>query len=162
MTSQKLIESLVGLFIVAAALALLILAFKVSGLTSFFPYNSYYVTAYFDEIGQLKIRAPVKIAGVQIGEVKKIMLDPDTFKAKVTLRINAEYKNIPDDSSASIMTSGLLGDNYIAITPMYGAVFLKRGSQIQYTQPAIILEKLIGQLLYKLGNIGKESENEKP
>ncbi|OGT45117.1 MAG: outer membrane lipid asymmetry maintenance protein MlaD [Gammaproteobacteria bacterium RIFCSPHIGHO2_12_FULL_41_20] len=162
MISQRFIESIVGLFVLIAMLALLVLAFKVSGLTSFFPGKGFTVTAYFDDAGQLKIRAPVKIAGVQIGEVKRIELDPVTFKAIVTMRIYKKYNDIPDDSSASIMTAGLLGDNYITITPMYSQAFLAQGSQIQYTQPAIILEKLIGQFIYKLGNTDKEEQHEKP
>ncbi|OGT53348.1 MAG: outer membrane lipid asymmetry maintenance protein MlaD [Gammaproteobacteria bacterium RIFCSPHIGHO2_12_FULL_42_13] len=161
MMSQKMVEGLVGVFVLAAILALLVLALKVSGLTSFFPGEGFMVTAYFDEAGQLKVRAPVKVAGVQVGEVKSVELDPTTFRALVKMQINKKYNDIPDDSSASIMTAGLLGDNYIAITPMYSKTALANGSQIQYTQPAIILEKLIGQLIYKIGNSGKEEQHEK-
>lgn len=160
--SNKVAESLVGLFLLFAIFALAMLAFKVSGLTNFFPNKGYLVTASFDDAGQLKIRAPVKIAGVRIGEVKSVALDPTTFKAVVHMQIDAEFNDIPDDSSASIMTAGLLGDNYIAITPMYGKTVLKNGSQLEYTQPALILEKLIGQLIYKLGNSGKEEEHANP
>lgn len=152
MVSQRVIETSVGLFLLAAIVALLILAFKISGLTSFFQTDGYQVTATFDEIGQLKVRAPVKIGGVTVGEVTAIRLDPSEYRAIVNMRINAKVNNIPEDSSASILTAGLLGDNYIAITPMYSAQFLKNGSQIQETHAAMILEKLIGQLIFKLSN----------
>src|SRR3990167_8904299 len=158
MLSQRLIESLVGLFLLFAMIALTALALKVSGLTSLFPSKSYTVTAAFDDIGGLKRRSPIKMGGVQIGEVSDIQLDPLTFKAIVKLRIEEKYNNIPDDSSAGIFTAGLLGDNYIAITPMYNKTFLKEGSQIQLTRSAMVLEKLIGQFIYKLGNSDKNSD----
>lgn len=152
MLSQRLVETLVGLFLLFALTALTVLAFKVSGLTSLFPTDSYMVTAKFDDIGGLKIRSPVKIGGVQIGEVSEIGLDPVTFKAIVKMRIQQQFNDIPDDSSAGILTSGLLGDNYIAITPMYSKTFMKNGSQIEYTNSAMVLEKLIGQFIYKIGH----------
>ncbi len=152
MLSQRSIEALVGLFVLAALLALFVLAFKVSGLTSFFKTEGYTVTAQFDDIGQLKVRAPVKMGGVNIGEVSGIMLDPSSFKAIVIMRIRKEFNTIPSDSAASILTAGLLGDNYIELIPMYSNEFLKEGSQLQETHSAMILEKLIGQLLFKLGN----------
>lgn len=161
MASQRLIESLVGLFILFAIISLSVLAFKVSGLTSLFPAKSYTVTAEFDDIGGLKVRSSVKIGGVQIGEVSDISLDSTTFKAIVTLNIHDEYNDIPDDSSARILTAGLLGDNYVAITPMYNTTFLKNGDRIQYTTSAMILEKLIGQFIYKLNNDGKKENGEK-
>lgn len=159
MLSQRKIETFVGIFLLAALLGLITLAFKVSGLTSFFQEPGYAVTANFDEIGQLKVRAAVKMGGVTIGEVTGIALDPSTYKAKVKLRINANVNDIPSDSSASIMTAGLLGDNYIAITPMYSPEYLKQGSEIQDTHSAMILEKLIGQLMFKLSNSNKSSSD---
>lgn len=149
---QRMMEALVGLFVLLALLSLTVLAFKVSGLTSFFPEKSYTVTAVFDEIGGLKVKAPVKIGGVQVGEVVGIGLDPNTFKAVVRLKIREKFRDIPDDSSAGILTAGLLGDNYIEIIPMYNQTVMKNGSQIQFTRSAIVIEKLIGQLIYKLGN----------
>lgn len=161
MLPQRLIESVVGLFLLGALGALLVLAFKVSGLTSFFPKDSYVVTAVFDDIGQLKERAPVKISGVVIGKISKIKLDPVTFKAVVKMQIERTYNDIPDDSSAGILTAGLLGDNYISITPMYSKTVLKEGSQLEYTNSALVLEKLIGQFLFKMGkeNTGSETKN---
>lgn len=151
MLPQRLIETLVGIFLLFAAIALMVLAFKVSGLTTLFPDESYEVRADFDDIGGLKVRAPVKIGGVQIGEVSQINLDPTTFKAVVKMRIQKRFNDIPDDSSAGIYTAGLLGDNYIAISPMYNQNFLKDGAQIQITRSAMVLEKLIGQFIYKIG-----------
>ncbi len=167
MLSQRTIESFVGLFLLAAIMALLLLAFKVSGLTSFFKPAGYDVSASFDDIGQLKVRSPVKVGGVLVGEVSSIVLDPSTFKAVVTLHINSRFNEIPDDSSAGILTAGLLGDNYVAITPMYSQTFLKNGSEFQETHSAMILEKLIGQLIYKLSNSSDKatastSSTEKP
>jgi phospholipid/cholesterol/gamma-HCH transport system substrate-binding protein len=152
MLSQRTIETFVGLFLLAAIGALLVLAFKVSGLTSFFKAAGYNVTAEFEDIGSLKIRAPVKIGGVLIGEVSNVVLDPITFKAVVTLHIDKRFNVIPDDSAVSILTAGLLGDNYIAINPGYNQTFLKNGSVIEDTHSAMILEKLIGQMIYKLSN----------
>lgn len=165
MLSQRYIEMMVGLFILFAFFALTVLAFKVSGLTSLFPAKSYTVTALFDDIGGLKVRAPVKIGGVQIGEVQKIDLDEASFKAKVHFRIEQVFNRIPDDSTASILTAGLLGDNYISLTPMYNNTFLKDGSEIEITRSAMVLEKLIGQFIYKMnsgsGNSSSSNDNSK-
>jgi phospholipid/cholesterol/gamma-HCH transport system substrate-binding protein len=152
MLSQRTIETFTGLFLLAAIGALLVLAFKVSGLTGFFKSEGYNVTASFDDIGQLKVRAAIKISGVTVGEVSSIRLDPTTYKAVVTMRLNSNVKDIPDDSAAAILTAGLLGDNYVEISPMYSTTFLKNGSEIQETHAAMILEKLIGQFLFKIGN----------
>lgn len=161
MKSARVIETTVGLFLLAAMMAFLFLAFKVSGLTGFLQTNGYKVTAVFDDIGQLKVRSSVKMGGVTIGEVTGIHLDKDDYRAVVDLLINKNIKNIPIDSSASIMTAGLLGDNYIAITPMYSNQFLANGSEIHETHSALILEKLIGQLVYKLGNSGEQIHSSK-
>ncbi len=150
MLSRRIVETLVGLLLLAAVAALLVLAFRVSGLTNFMRSPGYMVKASFEDIGQLKPRAAVRIDGVTIGEVTAINLDPATFKAVVSMRIDANMDHIPDDSSAAILTSGLLGDNYVALTPMYSETFLKNGSTIQYTHSAMILEKLIGQFLFNI------------
>jgi phospholipid/cholesterol/gamma-HCH transport system substrate-binding protein len=110
------------------------------------------VTAQFDDIGGLKVRAPVKIGGVLVGEVSAISLDPTNFRAVVKMHIDSRFDHIPDDSSVGILTAGLLGDNYLAISPMYSTAFLKNGSVIEDTHSAMILEKLIGQLIYKVSN----------
>ncbi len=160
MLSQRNVEIFVGVFLLAAMTALLVLAFKVSGLTSFFRTEGYNVTAQFDDIGQLKVRAAIKIGGVTVGEVTSISLDSASYKAIVTMRINAKVNDIPDDSSAAILTAGLLGDNYIAISPMYSTTFLKNNGTIQETHSAMILEKLIGQFLFKVGGGSDTSKSE--
>jgi phospholipid/cholesterol/gamma-HCH transport system substrate-binding protein len=159
MTSQRTIETWVGLFILAALVSLVVLAFKVSGLTTFFKGNGYDVSAYFDNIGGLKIRAAVKVSGVIVGEVTDVELDPSSFKAIVKMRLDSRFSDIPADSSASILTSGLLGDNYIELNPMYSQEYLKNGSFIQDTHPAIILEKLIGQFLFNVGGGGQNGKH---
>lgn len=159
MLSQRTIESFVGVFLLMALSAMIVLAFKVSGLTSLFPNENYTISASFDDIGGLKVRAPVKIGGVQIGQVSRIDLDPNTFKAAVKMEIDQKYNAIPNDSQAGIYTAGLLGDNYITITPMYDKDVLKNGSEIQFTRSAMIIEKLIGQLVYKLGNNSKDNNS---
>lgn len=161
MLSQRLIESFVGLFLLAAMTALSVLAFKVSGLTTLFPEKSYVISAEFDDIGGLKVRSPVKIGGVQVGEVSEINLDPATFKAIVKMNIFDQFRDIPDDSSAGIFTAGLLGDNYISITPMYNKTYLRQGSQIQDTSSAMVLEKLIGQFIYKIGGDNNKDGGDK-
>jgi len=159
MVSQRMIETFVGVLLLAAMASLLILAFKVSGLTSFFKQEGYVVSAQFDDVGQLKARAAVKIGGVSVGEVSGIQLDPASFKAIVSMHINSSVNEIPNDSVASILTSGLLGDNYIEIQPMYSTEFLRNGGKIEETHSAMILEKLIGQLIYKLSNGNSEDKS---
>lgn len=159
MLNPRLIETLVGMFLLFALMALSMLAFKVSGLTTLFPVDTYSVSAEFDDIGGLKVRSPVKIGGVQIGEVSNIDLDNKTFKAVVTMKINHQFNDIPDDSSAGILTAGLLGDNYVAITPMYNTTFLKDGSKVEFTNSAMVLEKLIGQFIYKMNGDNESSKS---
>ncbi len=148
-------EISVGALMLAGIIALLVLAFQVSGLTMNTSGKHYNVTAAFDNVGGLKIRAPVTIAGVKIGQVTAIHLDPVTFKATVTLQLDDDQSEIPVDSSASILTEGLLGSNYVSLNPGYAETYLKNGSTIVNTQPAIILENLIGQLMFRLGNSNK-------
>lgn len=149
MLSKKIIETLVGLFMILAMLSLVFLSFKVSGLTGYTSKADYYkITAQFDNIGGLKLRAPVMISGVTVGYVGKIVLDNTDFRAKVTLMITKNESTLPTDTSASIYTQGLLGANYINLSPGYAPTFLKNGGVIEVTHSAIILEKLIGQFLY--------------
>lgn len=159
MTQQKVVETCVGVFLIFSLTAFSILAFKVSGLTSLFPEKTYIISGAFDDIGGLKVRSPVKIGGVQIGEVSSIQLDDQSFKAVVKMKIYHQFNEIPDDSSAGIFTAGLLGDNYISITPMYNNTYLKDGSMLRETNSAMVLEKLIGQFIYKLG--GDKADDKK-
>ena len=158
MFKEKTLEVFVGLFMLAGVLAFLVLSLKVSGLTGYVGGQGYMISAEFDNIGSLKPRAPVTIAGVRIGEVVDIDLDAITFKARVNMHIGSKQSNIPNDSSARILTEGILGSNYISISPGFEEVprVLKAGSQIQDTHPALILENLIGQLLFNLSSDKKK------
>jgi phospholipid/cholesterol/gamma-HCH transport system substrate-binding protein len=150
------IELIVGLLMIAGIIAFIVLAFKVSGFTSFSDYDTYKITAEFTNVGDLKVRAPVTIAGVTIGQVSSIKLDPKSYKAIVIMKILNGHKDIPADSTANIFTAGLLGANYISITPGFEETFLKDGGQIEKTNQALILQNLIGQLMYNLQNKDKK------
>jgi phospholipid/cholesterol/gamma-HCH transport system substrate-binding protein len=132
---KPIVELVVGLFMLIGIVALVILAFKISGLTSFGNSKTYTVTADFDNIGDLKPRAPVTLAGVVVGQVGKIVLDSKTFRAHVVLLIYAKNNDIPTDSSASIFTQGLLGSNYISLTPGFADTNLKNGDDIVFSAP---------------------------
>lgn len=159
MQQTRWIEITVGFFMLLGILALLMLGLQVSGLSmALTGHTAYEVSANFDNIGDLRPRAPVTIAGVHIGEVKSISLNPTTFKAIVTLTLNDNKTKIPDDSSASIYTAGILGSNYIELTPGFDDSTLHQGSVISATHSALILENLIGQLVYKLGGSSDSSK----
>lgn len=136
-----------GLFIVLGFAALAWLATQTTSVANFRQGDVYVVKARFTNIGQLKDRAPVKIAGVRIGSVQSITLEPEKLDALVKLAINKQYNQIPDDSSAAVFTSGLLGDQYIAIGPGGSPDMLKNGDQMILTQSAVQLEDLIGKFL---------------
>jgi phospholipid/cholesterol/gamma-HCH transport system substrate-binding protein len=146
----RTIEIIVGCFILAGIIALSILAFQISGLSNIVGRHGYIISAPFDNVGDLRVRAPVSIGGVRIGEVTNIKLDKNTFRAVVSMQIVPDQNTIPTDSTASILTEGLLGSNYISITPGFADTNLKNGDTLQATHSAIILENLIGQLMYKL------------
>lgn len=155
-TRQRYIDVSVGLFMLLGLLALVVMVMKVSGLSSFRQDKGYEVTADFTDIGGLKVRAPVTIAGVKVGEVTRIELQPQQLNAKVTMLLRSD-KPIPyDDASARILTQGLLGSNYISIVPGFDDEsdtkhpYLRQGDTIAKTQEAIILENLIGQLLFNI------------
>lgn len=149
MRQRRVVETFVGLFMLLAIAGLIFLAFKVSGLTESNFSKGYMLTASFENIGSLKVRAPVKIGGVVIGKVKSIDLNPGTYQADVTMLIYNEYK-IPEDSTANIYTEGLLGSNYLNFSPGYSSTYLKPDSKVQQTTSALILEKLIGQFLFNV------------
>lgn len=152
MSKYGRIEILVGAFVLAAFLSLCVLAFKVSGLTNTMSgTGGYRLTAKFTEIGGLKNRARVTVAGVPVGRVVSIALDENSYQAIVTMEIEKNVDKLPEDTIASIATSGLIGDKYIMLEPGAEDVFLKNGSMIEMTDPAMVLERLIGQFLYKSG-----------
>lgn len=154
---KKKIEILVGLFVLIGAAALVFLALKAANLASFSSGETYTVSAKFDNIGGLKPRAAVRSAGVQVGRVMSIKLDPVTYQGVVTMELSKDV-SFSSDSSAKILTSGLLGDQYIGIEPGYSDKKLAAGSVITQTQSAIVLENLIGQFLYsKAADAGSSS-----
>lgn len=145
---RKTVELIVGLFVAAGLLALVMLAFKVANLSSTTINGGYTLSARFDNIGGLKSRAPVTISGVRVGRVASISVDPQSFQAVVMLDIAGKYNNLPVDTGASILTSGLLGEQYVALEPGGSPDHLKNGDQIKMTQSALILEQVIGQVLF--------------
>ena len=161
MVSKKMLAVTVGLFMLAGMLALIFLAIRVSGLTLHNSSDQYTLTAEFDNTGALKERALVSISGVKIGSVSSITLDKNTFRAIVTLKINARYNQLPLDTSASIFTEGLLGSNYISLTPGFEDKNLKDHGRIETTHSALVLENLIGQLIYSLKNDDSTEKNQK-
>lgn len=145
---RKTLDIWVGLFVLLGALALLFLALKAGNMSSFsFNEKTYKVSAKFDNIGSLKVRAAVKSAGVVVGRVAAIQFDDQNFQANVVLELNQQYK-FPEDSSIKILTSGLLGEQFIGIEPGGDENNLKDGETVKYTQSAIVLENLISQFLY--------------
>lgn len=143
----KTMEFTVGLFVVAGLLALAMLALKVGNIHVLNSGGTYTVTADFNNIGSLKPKAPVTVAGVRVGQVTAITVNPISYRAVVTLNIENRYK-FPRDSSASIVTAGLLGEQYVSLSPGGSRHDLKNGGKIRITQSAIILEQIISQLLY--------------
>ncbi len=146
--NNKLAETLVGLFLLAGILSLGFLALRVGNMGAVGGGDSYQVTARFENIGGLAVKAPVTLAGVRIGRVTAIDVDRELFSAVVTLEIESGYDNLPRDTSASILTAGLLGAQYIGLDPGGDFEALRDGDRIDLTQSAVVLENLIGQLLF--------------
>lgn len=149
----------VGIFVAAGVAALIGLAMKVGNLTSDQVGETYAVTAAFENIGGLKVRAPIKSAGVVVGRVGDISFDNQTFEAVVTLKIDKHY-NFPKDTFANIYTSGLLGEQYVGLDAGGEEEVLKDGDKITQTQDAVVLEKLISQFLYSKAEEGGTTTTE--
>ncbi len=163
----RTIEMMVGALLIAGIASLLLLALQVSGLTSFMqPVSGYTISAEFSNIGGLKPRAKVSLAGVVVGRVTSVRLDPESFYAKVSIRINDRHLDrLPIDSRASIMTAGLLGDNYIALMPGFDENdFLKEGSiiRVENTDSALALEQLISKFVAGQASAGPKPEESQP
>jgi phospholipid/cholesterol/gamma-HCH transport system substrate-binding protein len=155
--SKRSIETLVGLFVLLGMGALVFLALKAANLASFGEHKGYTISAKFDNIGGLKPRAPVRSAGVTVGRVKSISLDPKTYQGLVRLEID-NFVKFPKDTSAKILTAGLLGDQYIGLEPGADDKELAPGDRITQTQSAVVLENLIGQLIFnKAADAGSSS-----
>lgn len=154
MTTRK-IEILVGAFIVLAIAAFLMLALKVANAGVSGSGQSYVLYAKFENIGGLKVRSPIKVGGVVVGRVASIDLDTVYYTPVVKMEINEQYSNFPETSSVAILTSGLLGEQYLGLQPGFideTVEILANGDTIQDTRSAIVLEELIGQFLFNRGN----------
>lgn len=145
--ARSMLDLWVGIFVVAGIAALVILAFKVGNMSSMGGGDTYEISANFDNIGGLKPRAPIKSAGVVVGRVTAISFNNERFTAKVTMAIEKNYK-FPKDTTASILTSGLLGEQYIGLEGGGDDQMLKSGDNLRLTQSAVVLEKLISQFLF--------------
>lgn len=150
---KTVLDLWVGLFVAAGLAALLFLALRVGSMSGFDAAKSYTVRAEFNNIGGLKVRAPVKSAGVVVGRVTDIRFDNTRYEAVVELRIGSEYR-FPVDTSAAIMTSGLLGEQYVDLDAGGEEKMLSDGDRLKITQGAVVLENLIGQFLYSKGGEG--------
>ncbi len=154
---RKSLDIWVGFFVIVGALALMFLALKAGNMSSLSFEKTYSITTRFDNIGGLKPRAPIKSAGVVIGRVGDISFDDEEFRAQVMLQIEERYK-FPKDSSAKILTSGLLGEQYISIEPGGDENNLANGDQITLTQSAMVLENLISQFIYSKATEEKDPD----
>ncbi|WP_404357811.1 outer membrane lipid asymmetry maintenance protein MlaD [Methylotuvimicrobium sp. KM1] len=142
-------DTLVGLFVAAGIVALFFLSLQVSNIRSFMPADTYVITARFSNSGGLKVKSPVSVAGVRIGRVSNIYIDKETYESVVEMSIESKYDTLPEDSSATIYTAGLLGEQYINLDPGGSFDYLKNGGRIEITQSAIVLEEVIGRFLFQ-------------
>ena len=151
MMKERFFELAVGVFVLLGIAALFYLAIQVSNVAEYRDRDTFTVTAYFDNIGGLKTRAPVSVSGVRVGRVTGIEYDPERFQAEVTMAIRSEHDFLPMDTQASIHTAGLLGEQYIALEPGGDYETLQEGDEILFTQSAVVLENLIGRMLTNMG-----------
>jgi len=158
---RKLYDFWVGIFLIAGFLALVFLALQVGGLNDERAQKTYDVTARFENIGGLKLKAPVKSAGVVVGRVTEIHFDNKTFQAAVTLSLDKRFE-FPKDTSASILTSGLLGEVYVGMDAGGDDKLLKAGDKVTLTQSAVVLERLIGQFMFGKAAEGGGSGDKAP
>jgi len=158
--NRSTIDLWVGIFVALGLGALLFLALKVGNLASFSTAQTYLVQAKFGNIGGLKVRAPVKSAGVVVGRVAEIRFDNESYEAVATLRIDASYQ-FPRDTAAKILTSGLLGEQYIGLEAGGNPTMLKDGERLRITQSAVVLENLISQFLFSKAAEGGDAKGGK-
>ena len=145
--NRTTIDLWVGIFVALGLGAIVFLSMKVGNLASFKSEEGYHLEAHFDNIGGLKVRAPVKSAGVVVGRVAQIKLDPKTYEAIAMLNIDPSYQ-FTKDTIASILTSGLLGEQYVSLDPGGDTNYLKNGDRVAKTQSAVVLEKLLSQFMF--------------
>jgi phospholipid/cholesterol/gamma-HCH transport system substrate-binding protein len=157
MQQTRSVEISTGLFVLLGMGALFFLTTQTTGTDSYGAGESFTVTARFENVGSLTNRAPVAMSGVTIGRVTSVEFDPVMLNAEVTFEIDSRFDQIPDDSDASILTAGLLGSQYIGLQPGGSDLYLEEGSEIQFTQSAIVIENLISKYLF---NSNSESTSE--
>lgn len=150
----KAIEIGVGLFVAAGLAALFMLAMQVSNLSAMSNDEGYELIARFENVGGLKVRSPVSVGGVRIGRVAAIEFDTATFEAVVRMNIANQYGTFPVDTTASIFTAGLLGEQYVSLEPGGAEELLKGGDSIKLTQSALVMEQIIGQFLFSKASEG--------
>jgi phospholipid/cholesterol/gamma-HCH transport system substrate-binding protein len=156
MQASRTIEIWVGVFVALGLLGLFFVAMQVSNLGEFrTAKGSYIVKAHFGNIGGLRVRAPVSMAGVTVGRVERISFDDQRYEAVVDMRIDPSYRSLPEDTSASILTAGLLGEQYVGLSPGGSEEYLKDGDEIELTQSAMVLEQLISRFLFNKAEEGK-------
>ena len=158
MQQTRSVELGTGLFVLLGFSALFFLTTQTAGSNNFDVDKSYQVTARFDNVGSLKDRAPVAMSGVTIGRVQSVEFDPVSLDAIVTFVIDIKYDQIPDDTDASILTSGLLGSQYIGLQAGGSEFYLENGSEVEFTQSAIVIEKLISKYLFSSGSKNKSDD----
>ena len=155
--NSRTVEIGVGVFVALGIAALFMLAMQASNLSTMSTGDGYIITAGFENVGGLKERSAVTVSGVRVGRVETIEYDHESFEAVVSLRIDAQHDSFPVDTSASIYTSGLLGEQYIALEPGGALENLVAGDRLQLTQSALVMEQVIGQFLYSTA-AGKSEE----
>jgi phospholipid/cholesterol/gamma-HCH transport system substrate-binding protein len=164
MQQTRKIEFWVGTFVITGICAILVMIFQVADVKGLGADDTYQLTAEFDNIGSLKVRSPVKVGGVVIGRVSDISLDPQSLKPMVKLSISSQYKEFPATSSLQILTSGLIGEQYISLVTgfVWGdeTELLSNGDKVEDTKSALVLENLIGQFLYRSGNSGDDKKKQ--
>jgi phospholipid/cholesterol/gamma-HCH transport system substrate-binding protein len=156
MMQVRTVEIWVGVFVAAGLAALFMLAMQVSNLTVVGDDQGYTIKARFENISGLKVRSPVTVAGVRVGRVTAIDFDPQTFQAVVSMRIGAAYNQLPLDTSAAVLTSGLVGEKYVGLEPGGDMDVLQDGGEITLTQSTLVLEQMIGKFLFDKAESGKE------
>lgn len=156
MQQTRTVELGTGLFVLLGIGALFFLTTQTTGQNDFSPDDTYTVEARFENVGSLKKRAPVAMSGVTIGRVTDVTFDGASLEAVVTIVIDSEYDQLPDDSDASILTAGLLGSQYVGLQPGGSETYLEDGGEIYFTQSAVVLENLIGKYLFNSGSDDEE------
>lgn len=156
MQQTRAVEFGTGLFVFMGIVALFFLTTRVTSFDAFEGDQGYTITARFDNVGSLKLRAPVSMAGVTIGRVSDIHLDEEMLEAVVSMRINSQYDKLPNDSIASILTQGILGGQYIGLEPGGSMDYFKDGDEVEIANDAIVLEQLISKYLFSQAEGGKE------